>query len=171
MVSISVRVTWLVCDGWGKNLTNSVPFCFSHVLFTGADPGFFFRRGCTRLLLYFNTNKPHSFFCRIPVVLENRRSSQGEGEGAHPLHPSPWSAPVLNDSIEFFSDYFRTLDDHKKGSSTSWIISRKCQSEQAQYSQHAQLSTPQTWAALSRRAKGNGKGSFYAESCHVPLRL
>ena len=47
---------------------------------TGADPGFFFRRGCTRLLLYFNTNKPHSFFFfgRIPVVLENRRSSQGE---------------------------------------------------------------------------------------------
>ena len=38
----------------------------------------FFRRGCTRLLLYFNTNKPHSF-CRIPVVLENRRSSQGGG--------------------------------------------------------------------------------------------
>ena len=22
----------------------------------------FFRRGCTRLLFYFNTNKPHSFF-------------------------------------------------------------------------------------------------------------
>ena len=37
----------------------------------------FFRRGCTRLLLYFNTNKPHSFFFgRIPVVLENHRSSQ-----------------------------------------------------------------------------------------------
>ena len=36
----------------------------------------FFRRGCTRLLLYFNTNKPH-FFCRIPVILENRRSSLG----------------------------------------------------------------------------------------------
>ena len=52
---------------------------------TGADPGFFFRRRCTRLLLYFNNNKPHSvflfffFFCRIPVVLENRRSSQGGG--------------------------------------------------------------------------------------------
>ena len=44
----------------------------------------FFRRGCTRLLLYFNTNKPHSFFLgRIPVVLENGRSSQGGG-GAHP---------------------------------------------------------------------------------------
>ena len=55
-----------------------------------------FRRGCTRLLLYFNTNKPHSFFCRIPVVLENRRSSRGGGGGvmgAHPLHPPPRSAP------------------------------------------------------------------------------
>ena len=31
------------------------------------------------LLLYFNTNKPHSFFGRIPVVLENRRSFQREG--------------------------------------------------------------------------------------------
>ena len=36
----------------------------------------FFRRGCTRLLLYFNTSKPHSFLGgRTPVVLENRRSS------------------------------------------------------------------------------------------------
>ena len=56
----------------------------------------FFKRGCTRLLLYFNTNKPHSFlffsFCKIPVVLENHRSSQGGG-GAHPLNPPPRSAP------------------------------------------------------------------------------
>ena len=56
----------------------------------------FFTRGCTRLLLYVNTNKPHSFFfffCRMPVVLENCRSSQrGEG-GAHPLHPPARSAP------------------------------------------------------------------------------
>ena len=49
----------------------------------------FFRRGCTRLLLYFNTNKPHSFFCRIPAVLENRRSSQGGGGGCAPPAPSP----------------------------------------------------------------------------------
>ena len=49
----------------------------------------FFRRGCTRLLLYFNTNKPHSF-CRIPVVLENRWSSQGGGGGGcAPPTPSP----------------------------------------------------------------------------------
>ena len=59
----------------------------------------FFRRGCTRLLLYFNTNKPHSFFFRrIPAVLENHRSSQGGGGGAHPLHPPPRSAPGLNTS-------------------------------------------------------------------------
>ena len=37
----------------------------------------FFWRGYTRLLLYFNTNKPHSFF--LPAVLENCRSSQGGG--------------------------------------------------------------------------------------------
>ena len=47
-------------------------------------------------------------FCRIPVVLENRRSSRGGGGGpphppppppppppAHPLHPPPISAPGL----------------------------------------------------------------------------
>ena len=44
--------------------------------FSGGGSRILFRRGCTRLLLYFNTNRPHSFFfCRIPVVLENRRSS------------------------------------------------------------------------------------------------
>ena len=42
-------------------------------------------------MLYFNANKPlFFFFGRIPVVLENRRSSQGGG--AHPLHPPPRSA-------------------------------------------------------------------------------
>ena len=47
------------------------------VSFQGRIPDFF-RRGCTRLLLYFKTNKPDSFFFgRIPVVLENRRSSWG----------------------------------------------------------------------------------------------
>ena len=59
----------------------------------------FFRRGCTHLLLYFNTNKPHTvvfFFCRIPVVLKNCRSSLG---GAHPLHPPPGSAPEFSTLI------------------------------------------------------------------------
>ena len=50
----------------------------------------FFEEGCTRLLLYFNTNKPHSFFFRrIPVVLENCRPSQGRGGWCAPPAPSP----------------------------------------------------------------------------------
>ena len=68
----------------------------------------FFRRGCTRLLLYFNTNKPHNFFCRIPVVLENRRSSQGWGgirtPCTLPLDPplSPTDASPIFSSLRIF---------------------------------------------------------------------
>ena len=62
--------------------------CRSRIRLRGGSR-IFFRRGCTRLFLYFNTNKPRSFFfCTIPVVLENRRSSQG-GEGCAPPAPSP----------------------------------------------------------------------------------
>ena len=39
----------------------------------------FFGRGCTRLWLYFNTNKPHSFFFAEYQLYWNRRSSQGVG--------------------------------------------------------------------------------------------
>ena len=76
----------------------------STVIKSGADPGFFLGGGAL-----VSSNKPHSFFCRIPVVLENRRSSGGGGGGAppppppvpgggggggaHPLHPPPRSAP------------------------------------------------------------------------------
>ena len=61
----------------------------------------FFRRGCTRLLLYFNTNKPHSFFfffflqntscIRKPQLISG--GGRGGG-GAHPLHPPLRSAPA-----------------------------------------------------------------------------
>ena len=55
----------------------------------------FFRSGCTRLLLYFNTNKPHSFFlCKIPVVLENRRSSQEWGGGVRTPCTLPLDPPL-----------------------------------------------------------------------------
>ena len=61
-------------------------------MMTGEDPGFFFRRGCTRLLLYFNTNKPHNFF-----FLQNisciRKPQIISGGGGHPLHPPPRCAP------------------------------------------------------------------------------
>ena len=47
------------------------------VAFTGEDPGFFLGGGA---LFCCSTSTPinhNCFFCRIPVVLENRRSSQG----------------------------------------------------------------------------------------------
>ena len=56
---------------------------------TEADPGFFLGGGA---LVSCSTSTPinHSFvFCRIPVVLENRRSSQGRGGGCAPPAPSP----------------------------------------------------------------------------------
>ena len=73
---------------------------FQHVTLYRGRSRIFFRRGCTRLLLYFSTNKPHSFFIFwIPVVLENRRSSPGRGGGVHPLHPPPRSAPAIQVTI------------------------------------------------------------------------
>ena len=65
----------------------------------------FFKEGYTPLLLYFNTNKPHSFlfFCRIPVVLETAGHLRG---GVHPLHPPPRSAPVQST--------LRSLEMHSK---------------------------------------------------------
>ena len=54
---------------------------------TGADPGFLLRGGA---LFSCSTSTPINhivfFFCRIPVVLENHRSSQG---GCTPPAPSP----------------------------------------------------------------------------------
>ena len=53
----------------------------------GADPGFFLGGGA---FVSCSTSTPINhivFFCRIPVVLENRRSSRGGG-GAPPA-PSP----------------------------------------------------------------------------------
>ena len=52
----------------------------------------FFRRGCTRLLLYFNANKPHSILQNTNCI---RKPQVISGEGAHPLHPPPRSAPAL----------------------------------------------------------------------------
>ena len=37
----------------------------------------FFRRGCTRLLLYFNTNKPHSFFWQNTSCIRKPQAISG----------------------------------------------------------------------------------------------
>ena len=64
----------------------------------------FFRRGCTRLLLYFSTNKPHRFFFgRIPVVLDNRRSSRGGGEGVRTPCTLPLDPPRLYGRLYWFN--------------------------------------------------------------------
>ena len=52
----------------------------------------FFRRGCTHLLLYFSTNKPHIFFFQNTSCIRKPQVISGRG-GAHPLHPPPRSAP------------------------------------------------------------------------------
>ena len=82
-----------------QNLFSSLMIFFFYsqlnVFFTPHRGGsrVFFRRGCTCLLLYINTNKPNSFFfCRIPVVLEN--PGHLRGGGVHPQHPPPRSAPA-----------------------------------------------------------------------------
>ena len=59
-----------------KLFTQQLP---TFLLFCMGGSRIFFRRGCTRLLRYFNTIKPHSFFCRIPVVLETAGHLRGRG--------------------------------------------------------------------------------------------
>ena len=75
----------------------------------GADPGFFLGG---RALVSCSTSTPivfFFFFCRIPVVLENRRSSQGRGD-AHPLHPPPRSAPGWKRRVLLIDTITKLLD-------------------------------------------------------------
>ena len=50
--------------------------------------------GCTRLLLYFNTNKPLFFFWQNTSCIRKPQVISGGGGGAQPLHPPPRFAPV-----------------------------------------------------------------------------
>ena len=60
----------------------------------------FFRRGCTSLLLYFNTNKPHSFFLqktsciRKPQVISDGGGGGGGGPRPPPPPPPPCTLPL-----------------------------------------------------------------------------
>ena len=57
----------------------------------------FFRRGCTRLLLYFNTNKPHSFFLQNTSCIRKPQVISGVGGGGcAPPAPSLPLDPPLN---------------------------------------------------------------------------
>ena len=48
----------------------------------------FFRRGCNRLLLYFNTNKSHSFFLQNTSCIRKPQVISGGGGGVYPPAPS-----------------------------------------------------------------------------------
>ena len=65
-------------------------------LLQGRIQDFFFRRGCTLLLVYFNTNKPHSFFLQNTSCVRKLQVISGWGGGVHPLHPPPRSAPLIS---------------------------------------------------------------------------
>ena len=56
-----------------------------------------FRRGCTRLLLYFNTNRPHSFFSFF-FFLQNTSCSRKpqviSGVGVHTPYTLPLDSPL-----------------------------------------------------------------------------
>ena len=56
----------------------------------------FFRSGCTRLLLYFNTNKPHSFFLQNTSCIRKPQVISGGRGSAHLLHPPPRSAHAVS---------------------------------------------------------------------------
>ena len=53
----------------------------------------FFRRMCTRLLLYFNTNKPHSFFFLQNTSCIRKLQVISGGGGCSPPAPSPQIRP------------------------------------------------------------------------------
>ena len=55
-VSLIVRVNVVLC----RTVVVNSDWRFDNLCRGGSR--IFFRRGCTRLLFYFNTNKPHSFF-------------------------------------------------------------------------------------------------------------
>ena len=86
------RATYLL-DSFCSNVARQVAgFCCP---FSGGSR-IFFRRGCTRVLLYFNTNEPHSFFfLQNTSCIRKPQVISGRGTGAHPLHPPPRSAPAV----------------------------------------------------------------------------
>ena len=68
--------------------------CRSRIRLRGGSR-IFFRRGCTRLFLYFNTNKPHSFFF-AQYQLYWKTAGHLRGGGCAPPAPSPKIRPCAS---------------------------------------------------------------------------
>ena len=91
-------------------LTLAEYFCFesqrndrsgSHIRCSGGGSRIFFRRGCSRLLLYFNTNKPHIFFLQNNSCIRKPQVISRGGGGVRtpctlPLDPPPMLATFFS---------------------------------------------------------------------------
>ena len=101
--AIRVKVIWMLKNtsyGNGLVVTFKMLSCICIWQDTGGSR-IFFRRGCTRLLLYFNTNKPHSFFFWQNASCIRKPQVIPQGGGAPPA-PSPRSALGQNFSCCLF---------------------------------------------------------------------
>ena len=84
-----LKYGWLLCSASPVSKVLSV---HGYKLTARARGGskIFFRRGCTRLLLYFNTDKPHIFFLRNTSCIRKPQVISGVGGGGcAPPAPSP----------------------------------------------------------------------------------
>ena len=72
------RREMFLCDVW-RTWVQAWESRDIYTLGSGADPGFFLGGGCTRLLLCFNTNKPHSFFWQNTSCIRKPRVISGGG--------------------------------------------------------------------------------------------
>ena len=87
------RATYLL-DSFCSNVARQVAgFCCP---FSGGSR-ILFRRGCTRVLLYFNTNEPHSFFFFLQNTSCIRKPQVISGRGGAGVHPCtlPLDPPQL----------------------------------------------------------------------------
>ena len=83
----------------------------------------FFRRGCTRLLLYFNTNKPHRFFSQNTSCIRKPQVISGgvRTPCTLPLDPSlvrcrersSFDYPETRSRVIFFSQSEQSHDQSK----------------------------------------------------------
>ena len=74
--------------------------------FSGGGSRILFRRGCTRLLLYFNTNRPHSFFFLQNTSCIRKPQVISGGRGVRTLCTLPLDPPLLR--LKIFLNYSRT---------------------------------------------------------------
>ena len=86
VIGLSVSSSMVCSRGWMKPKTTPRLVSFRGLQGRIQD---FFRRGCTRLLLYFNTNKPHRFFfSQNTSCIRKPRVILGGG-GCTPPAPAP----------------------------------------------------------------------------------